>query len=1139
MSKIIGVTVGTPTSPTKMEKEMGAVTCKPQVLTVAQKAQARDNIDAVGVDEIGDLVKTEAVLYTPQTLTDEEKFQARINIEAMSAMQYDTEVVKRTPQFLTDEEKAQARANIGAAAVGEGGGSVDAEAVLYTEQTLTEEQQGQARANIGAVAFENIVRSGTVKWDGNIESRAVVNAVLKDSPVTFVKVSDGVLTNAGLSGEGAIVIVQTPDGIVNRWRLMNLLDKGFIYIGDWYVICISEEAVGKEHDYNLSYSGRLTATFPEAGIYFRHDDEFSVRSLTPDGYYDGFRSVLKQELLPDEVITFNEQSLTEEEKAQARANIGAAAVGEGGGGSPNAVLYTEQTLTPEEQTKARANIGAAGSAEVVNIRTGYDGTVYPTAGDAVRAQALAAMKSSGDTVQVINETSTHNQIPTAKAVYDAIRPMQEACLEIVKIEPSANKFNPATATQQNFSGGSFTDDAGFIMSDVIKCNWGDTIYARVKYGNGGFAQGVFATVIVDENGTTEQVSTYSFGKYTLPNSHDSIQNLKGVRVFFSLSNNASYNLSFENRENIAVSINADLTEYVEYSGDGVTFVDKVEKNREFLQAEIDKKASSVNGQTPDENGNVNIEFNIDEDYLLGKRSTNLFDKSKAVMDCIIFNYNGGMSEPEYPDYFSSGYIEVTPGVTYTMTSNGSAAFYKEVNGEPRFLSNPGMILTVTAPDGAKYIRFCANKAYLETFMFAEGDTLLPYQPYGLFVDPDNIGEDSLIKIKQYIDESATDEEAVFDPNYLTRLRDHLANPFVRTQITLVGDSITAGVGGTGFDTESPESGIIGDGSGSTKANVLTATCWSNMLYWYVMNNYNGKACEVDVMADGVSYTVPYRRSSVTISGDPVLRYAAIISNDSIVENAVTFRFYGTSAVVKYAKGTAFGKFNVYVDDVLKADVDCYSTSETHDNAVNITGLSESYHTLRIAMTNSKNDNSSANTVHIEGFVVTKYAVVNPWGIGGLTSGVAGNRGFYSVNDDFVIMQFGTNDRGTSLGRESTTVNLVNAVKMIKTEFGADVILMCANPTTYTEEFEQYGKNFHMWDVKAAVAKAASILRMPYIDNYDAFLRYCDTHGAELSTLLADNLHPNDLGYKVMFENIMRSVDLPLIHLFSYMQSAST
>lgn len=52
------------------------------------------------------------------------------------------------------------------------------------------------------------------------------------------------------------------------------------------------------------------------------------------------------------------QNLTEDQKAQARENIGAAAVGQGGNGTTEgAVLYTKQDLTDSQKTIARENIG--------------------------------------------------------------------------------------------------------------------------------------------------------------------------------------------------------------------------------------------------------------------------------------------------------------------------------------------------------------------------------------------------------------------------------------------------------------------------------------------------------------------------------------------------------------------------------------------------------------------------------------------------------------------------------------------------------------------------------------------------------------------------------------------------------------
>lgn len=55
------------------------------------------------------------------------------------------------------------------------------------------------------------------------------------------------------------------------------------------------------------------------------------------------------------------QSLSENQKKTARQNIGAAAVGEAGGGSADAVLYIAQALTDDQKAQARQNIGALGN----------------------------------------------------------------------------------------------------------------------------------------------------------------------------------------------------------------------------------------------------------------------------------------------------------------------------------------------------------------------------------------------------------------------------------------------------------------------------------------------------------------------------------------------------------------------------------------------------------------------------------------------------------------------------------------------------------------------------------------------------------------------------------------------------------
>ena len=77
----------------------------------------------------------------------------------------------------------------------------------------------------------------------------------------------------------------------------------------------------------------------------------------------------------ENAVLYTEQTLTEVQKAQARANIGAAAVGEGGGSAEGAVLYTKQTLDSDQKAQARANIGAVTLNEVLEALPIYNGEV--------------------------------------------------------------------------------------------------------------------------------------------------------------------------------------------------------------------------------------------------------------------------------------------------------------------------------------------------------------------------------------------------------------------------------------------------------------------------------------------------------------------------------------------------------------------------------------------------------------------------------------------------------------------------------------------------------------------------------------------------------------------------------------------
>lgn len=196
--KIIGVTVGTPTSPRKIADELQPILCKPQTLTEEQKAQARANIGAAAAPkpiaylyngvELPPLPESEfpcAFIYSTdlETLTygafmtqTPVYYDASVKCLRLtgtvdrwsytegtgwwSHSRYDATGKlhnNRTyPVIWTSHDIMDAAGELYMAKspdpvpVYPAGGGESVDSVLYTPQTLTPEQQEQARANIGA-----------------------------------------------------------------------------------------------------------------------------------------------------------------------------------------------------------------------------------------------------------------------------------------------------------------------------------------------------------------------------------------------------------------------------------------------------------------------------------------------------------------------------------------------------------------------------------------------------------------------------------------------------------------------------------------------------------------------------------------------------------------------------------------------------------------------------------------------------------------------------------------------------------------------------------------------------------------------------------------------------------------------------
>lgn len=142
------------------------------------------------------------------------------------------------------------------------------------------------------------------------------------------------------------------------------------------------------------------------------------------------------------------------------------------------------------------------------------------------------------------------------------------------------------------------------------------------------------------------------------------------------------------------------------------------------------------------------------------------------------------------------------------------------------------------------------------------------------------------------------------------------------------------------------------------------------------------------------------------------------------------------------------------------------------------------------------------------------------------------------NDDIVLCTIGTNNRhqgfdaGPRHSKEEHMSIFYDNILKLNNKFKSankDVIFMANIPASALNEQdgEGYWRIFHMSDVSMLYQKAAFKCGFPFINLYAKFNEYCDLKNIELNSLLADGLHPNDEGYRIMFKLILKEIGIAL------------
>lgn len=217
-----------------------------------------------------------------------------------------------------------------------------------------------------------------------------------------------------------------------------------------------------------------------------------------------------------------------------------------------------------------------------------------------------------------------------------------------------------------------------------------------------------------------------------------------------------------------------------------------------------------------------VESRVDDVTVVSK---NLFNKDDVVTGQYV-NYNNGAFVSN-GDFWRSKFIPITGGETYTLRYINQMAFYSGedvrtfISGVSGYSANTGAVSsTATAPANAKYVVICGHNSQLDSEQFERGDHYTGYADYGYVIN-----EEKLPSSLMYTRISDIISRIIFSSNAV--------------HIKLLGDSVTAGQGGTGYTNDAQHGELILTDSGyGTYYTNPNGYCWANLLKAYFEEHFN-------------------------------------------------------------------------------------------------------------------------------------------------------------------------------------------------------------------------------------------------------------------------------------------------------------
>lgn len=391
-------------------------------------------------------------------------------------------------------------------------------------------------------------------------------------------------------------------------------------------------------------------------------------------------------------------------------------------------------------------------------------------------------------------------------------------------------------------------------------------------------------------------------------------------------------------------------------------------------------------------------------------------------------------------------------------------------------------------------------------------------------------------------------------NQLRNLKEALGNPLVQfVGIVGVGDSITWGRTLPDNSSTTPQTQLLD----TARDNASSPSFWNNLRRYIGGQYMKGATLTLSNWAASPSgesiatYTKPviiYPKDgpfTLSVSGANQTATSAARAtsptgwmytlNDGTsggaASQSISFNFTGTQFTLIF-RATNTGDFNNY--DVMVDGVSI-GTFTTQDGVDGVLSGDNNRRTHTFSYVRNKTitirTNSTGLTgvrrLYLEGIEIPKTVRFTNQGVIGQTartydlynlSGSYSSPTAVTSRDQFMFVQFGTNDRGDT-GVPPGAAEFERSMQAILNRLMplGDVVLMVAGPVADSIE-PPAPAYMTMRDIRGALSKVAKTNSLAFIDNLAAF------ESIDPSVILDGNTHPNALGHAIMSRNIINALE---------------